>query len=232
MIEISGKWPFVRILGIQEPASTLFSILNFLSNYFFGYRVLRRKLRYGVHPLYYMWLIFCLISMNAWIWSTIFHTRDKPLTEIFDYIAAISLVFAQFACCLIRVGYRTPYRGLSNLAVLFLFTFFLYHAHYLLFIKMDFGYNMMVNMIVGLLNVICWLVWSVWKLSLGRVYVWRCALSVILTMIFVALELADFPPIAWIIDAHSLWHFSTIFLPILWYRFVVDDSNHLLRYAN
>ena len=169
--------------------------------------------------------------MNAWIWSTLFHTRDKPLTETLDYIAAISLVFAQFACCLIRVGYRTPYQGLANLAVLFLFTFFLYHAYYLLFIQMDFGYNMMVNIIVGLLNVLCWLVWSAWKLFLGRVYVWKCAISVVLTMVFVGFELADFPPIAWTIDAHSLWHFSTIFLPILWYRFVVDDSNHLLRYA-
>jgi hypothetical protein len=170
--------------------------------------------------------------MNAWIWSTIFHTRDKPLTEIFDYIAAISLVFAQFACCLIRVGYRTKYMRLINLLTLFLLTFFLYHAYYLLFIKMDFGYNMMINIIVGLLNVICWIIWSIFKYSSGRIYVWRCALSVLLAMCFVALELADFPPIGWTIDAHSLWHLSTIILPILWYRFVVDDSNYLLRYPN
>ncbi len=179
-----------------------------------------------------MWMIFCFISMNAWIWSTIFHTRDKSLTEIFDYIAAISLIFAQFACCLIRVGYRTKYMRLINLLTLVLLTFFLYHAYYLLFIKMDFGYNMMVNIIVGLLNVICWLTWSLWKFSVGRVYVWRCALSVLLAMSFVALELADFPPIGWTIDAHSLWHLSTIILPFFWYRFVVDDSNYLLGYSN
>ncbi len=203
-----------------------------MSNYIFGYRVLRRDLLYGVHPLYSMWMIFCLISMNAWIWSTIFHTRDKVLTEIFDYIAAISLVFAQFACCLIRVGYRTRFMGLTNLLTLFLLIFFLYHSHYLLFVKMDFGYNMMINVIIGLLNVICWLAWSIWKFASGRVYVWRCALSVLLAMSFVALELADFPPIGWAIDAHSLWHLSTVILPIFWYRFVVDDSNYLLSYPN
>ena len=232
IVQFHGKWPFVRLFGIQEPASTLFSILNLLSNYFFGYRRLRRHLRLGVHPLYPIWISFCLISMNAWIWSTIFHTRDKPLTETFDYIAAISLVFAQFACCIIRIGFRTRFMRLTYLITLVLFTFFLYHAYYLLFIKMDFGYNMMVNVIIGLLNVICWLIWSIGKFSQGRIYVWRCALSVILTMVFVALELADFPPISWTIDAHSLWHFSTIFLPILWYQFVIDDCNYLLRYPN
>ncbi|CAF1104164.1 unnamed protein product [Adineta steineri] len=231
VVQFHGKWPFVRLFGVQEPASTLFSILNLLSNYLFGYRVLRRYLRYGVHPLYSMWIVFCFICMNAWIWSTIFHTRDKPLTEIFDYIGAISLVFAQFACCLIRVGYRTKYMRLAKLATLFLFCFFIYHAYYLLFIKMDFGYNMTINIIVGLFNVICWLLWSIYHFMSGKIYVWRCALSVVLTMIFVGLELADFPPIGWTIDAHSLWHFSTIFLPILWYRFVVDDSRYLLLHS-
>ncbi|CAF3849123.1 unnamed protein product [Rotaria sp. Silwood1] len=230
--QFHGKWPFIRFLGIQEPASTLFSILNLLSNYIFGYQVLRHYLKYGVHPLYSMWMIFCLISMNAWIWSTIFHTHDKPLTEIFDYIGAISLVFSQFACCIIRVGYRTKYMRLTKLATLFLLIFFLYHAYYLLFIKMDYGYNMKINIIVGILNVICWLLWSIINFISGKIYVWRCAVSVILAMVFAALELTDFVPIAWIIDAHSLWHFFTIFLPILWYRFIVDDSRYLLRYFN
>lgn len=217
---------------MQEPASVLFSILNFLSNYIFGYRVLRKNLRAGVHPLYPMWMIFCLISMNAWIWSTIFHTRDKLLTEIFDYIAAVSLIFSQFACCLIRVGYRTKFMRLINLATFFLLLFFFYHAYYLLFIHMDYGYNMTVNVIVGLMNVICWILWCIYRYSLGYIYVWRCALSVTLAMCFAALELFDFTPIAWTIDAHSLWHCFTIILPYLWYHFVVDDCNYLLRYPN
>lgn len=227
---ILGKWPFIRMFGIQEPASTLFSILNLLSNFFFGYRVLRRSLQSGVYPLYTMWMVFCCISMNAWVWSTIFHARDKPLTEIFDYIGAISLVFSQFACCIIRVGYRTPYAPLSAVATLILFCFFIYHACYLLFVKMDYGYNMMVNITIGVVNVICWVIWSISNFVAGRVYVWRCALAVLLTLAFAALELADFPPIGWIIDAHSLWHFFTIFLPILWYQFIVDDSRYLLSY--
>jgi post-GPI attachment to proteins factor 3 len=225
---VVGKWPFKRFLGIQEPASVLFSILNLLANYFFGYKVLRNKLRRSLHPLYTMWLVFCLISMNAWIWSTVFHTRDTTWTEIFDYIAALSLVFSQFACCLIRVSYHTRHRRYTYTAVLLLTGFFLYHAYYLLFIHMDFSYNMKVNIFIGLLNVICWLLWSLINILSSRTYVWPCTLSVTLAMLCASLELIDFPPIASTIDAHSLWHLSTIILPILWYRFVVDDAKYLL----
>ncbi|CAF0739572.1 unnamed protein product [Didymodactylos carnosus] len=128
--QFHGKWPFIRLFGIQEPASTLFSIANFISHYYYGFRVIRKRLQYRVHPLYNVWLCFSIVALNAWIWSAIFHTRDKPFTEKMDYICAI--------------------------------------------------------------------------------------------------ELLDFEPIAWIIDAHSLWHFSTIILPLLWYQFVIDDSNYLL----
>lgn len=33
-------------------------------------------------------------------------------------------------------------------------------------------------------------------------------------------EVMDFPPLMWIIDAHSLWHFATAGLPFLFYRYV------------
>lgn len=28
-----GKWPFLRLLGMQEPASVLFSLLNFFAHF-------------------------------------------------------------------------------------------------------------------------------------------------------------------------------------------------------
>lgn len=41
------------------------------------------------------------------------------------------------------------------------------------------------------------------------------------------LQLLDFPPILWLLDAHSLWHFSTIPLPLFWYRCVSYQNNNL-----
>lgn len=32
------------------------------------------------------------------------------------------------------------------------------------------------------------------------------------------LELLDFPPLFWVLDAHALWHISTVPLNILFYR--------------
>lgn len=30
--------------------------------------------------------------MNAWFWSTAFHSRDIPITEFMDYFGAFSIV--------------------------------------------------------------------------------------------------------------------------------------------
>jgi hypothetical protein len=41
----------------------------------------------------------------------------------------------------------------------------------------------------------------------------------------IMLEILDFVPIFWTIDAHGLWHLSTICIPLFWYRFIIDDNN-------
>ena len=39
-----------------------------------------------------------------------------------------------------------------------------------------------------------------------------------------ALELGDFPPLGGHFDAHSLWHFGTAPVTLLWYSFLLDDA--------
>lgn len=50
--------------------------------------------------------------------------------------------------------------------------------------------------------------------------IWKCALAVIILVCLMSLELLDFPPFWWSVDAHSLWHLGTIPIPLLWYRCV------------
>lgn len=57
-----------------------------------------------------------------------------------------------------------------------------------------------------------------------RKYVWKCVAAVVCGSLTVLLELLDFPPLLWVVDAHSLWHLSTVPLPLLWYR-CVDGHN-------
>jgi len=73
-----GKWAFWRFLGIQEPASMFFSILN-LWAHVRGGRRLQKRIQEG-HPMRPYYLGFTLINVNVWIWSTIFHTRGIMLT--------------------------------------------------------------------------------------------------------------------------------------------------------
>ncbi|KAK2148323.1 hypothetical protein LSH36_502g01026 [Paralvinella palmiformis] len=62
-----------------------------------------------------------------------------------------------------------------------------------------------------------WLTWC----ALNRrkqPHVWRSAVVGLCSSLLLMLELGDFPPLFWVIDAHAIWHAGTIPLPILWYR--------------
>ncbi|XP_029428018.1 post-GPI attachment to proteins factor 3 isoform X4 [Rhinatrema bivittatum] len=74
-----GKWPFSRFLFFQEPASAFASLLNGLANF-----IMLNRYRASVppsSPMYHTCVAFACVSLNAWIWSTVFHTRDTDVTE-------------------------------------------------------------------------------------------------------------------------------------------------------
>lgn len=68
-----GKWPFWRFAGMQEPASVVFSLFN-LWSHFAGFKKVQRKLPES-HPMRRFYLLWSVLSMNAWFWSAVFHTR-------------------------------------------------------------------------------------------------------------------------------------------------------------
>jgi hypothetical protein len=68
-----GKWPFWRVFGMQEPASVLFSLLNLYAHWA-GAQKFRRRVPED-QPLRKYYLAYAYVSMNAWFWSAVFHTR-------------------------------------------------------------------------------------------------------------------------------------------------------------
>lgn len=70
-----GKWPFWRFAGAQEPASVVFSLLNFWAHAH-GARQMRRYIP-DSHPMKQYFISSAFVSMNAWIWSAVFHTRGS-----------------------------------------------------------------------------------------------------------------------------------------------------------
>lgn len=54
-----GKWPFVRLLGVQEPASMVFSVLN-LAAHWRGIAWFRKRVRPD-SPMFNVWHAFCAV---------------------------------------------------------------------------------------------------------------------------------------------------------------------------
>ncbi|XP_074622399.1 post-GPI attachment to proteins factor 3-like isoform X1 [Acropora palmata] len=220
-----GKWPFVRFLGIQEPASVFFSIFNAVGH-ILGWRRLRSCVPSTDYDMHWVWKIYFVISLNAWLWSAVFHTRDLIWTEKMDYFCATSLVmFSLFGCLMRVIGLQNK---ISCICVgLFLLCLFSGHVFYLAFIKFDYGYNMKFNVTIGIINLCSWLSWC-YKNYHQQGYVWKCALLNITTFLLLGLELGEFPPILWILDAHALWHLGTAPICYFWYSFLLDDAKQQL----
>ncbi|ORY83650.1 Mn2+ homeostasis protein Per1 [Protomyces lactucae-debilis] len=227
--QFHGKWPFHRVLGIQEPASVLFSILN-------GYVHVRglRKVRAQVSsafPMRRFYVIFAYVGMNAWLWSTIFHIRDFNFTEKMDYFSAGAYVLYGLFYAVIQVFqlYKRPsYHLFLVIWAAVCLVCYLAHIGYLTFVIFDYGYNMLANVVVGSLHGLIWLFYSLCKGHLspkspahGRVAK-QPAPIVLMLACAMALELLDFSPWFFMIDAHSLWHLATIPITAMWYNFLVS----------
>ncbi|XP_053688104.1 post-GPI attachment to proteins factor 3 [Sabethes cyaneus] len=218
-----GKWPFIRALGLQEPASVFFSMTNFYTHYSM-LKKFRREVRPD-SPMYTLWHVFSYICLNAWIWSTVFHARDFPITELFDYAFAYSMVLASFYCMVMRMIHRkTKYlRALFSVLCL---VFFVNHFSYLSVGRFDYAYNMKANIVTGMTGAAGWIFWCFLQRRKRR-YVWKCFLFIVLATSSLLLEINDFPPIFWAFDAHSLWHLITAPLTVLFYSFIIDDCRSL-----
>ncbi|KAM9837517.1 post-GPI attachment to proteins factor 3 [Aulostomus maculatus] len=223
--QFHGKWPFVRFLCFEEPASALASLLN-------GLACLLMLLRYRStvprqSPMYHTINAFSLVSLNAWFWSTVFHTRDTFLTEKMDYFCATAVIlYSIYLCCVRTLGLRHP--GVSSIVGVVLILVFTSHVSYLTFVSFDYGYNMAANTTIGMVNLLWWLCWC-WKNRRTLPYWWKCGLVVLLLHGLALLELLDFPPLLWVLDAHAIWHLSTIPVHFLFYSFLIDDSLYLLN---
>lgn len=60
---------------MQEPASVAFSVLNLWAQVQGNSRI-RTQIPAG-HPMKPYYIVWSLVSMNAWLWSSVFHTRGE-----------------------------------------------------------------------------------------------------------------------------------------------------------
>ena len=49
-----------------------------------------------------VWSVYAALSVNAWVWSSVFHSRDTRTTEVLDYFSADALLFFALFASLVR----------------------------------------------------------------------------------------------------------------------------------
>ena len=225
-----GKWPFVRVLGAQEPASVLFSILNLVANLYCFTAILNTiktttsctKQWWRLFPV--LWLIHFALSSNAWLWSSVFHCRDTRITERFDYFSAGALVAFNLFLSVCRVSGRVQtVTGLASLGVP-IALLYVWHVFRMQTVLFDYGFHVALCIGAGAVQTVTWAVWALGSKA-GKAHPGRTALLTFMVTLNVAmlLEVLDFPPVWRVVDAHSLWHAATAPLTVLWFKFVAAD---------
>lgn len=232
---------------MQEPASVLFSLMNFYAHYR-GYYSLRQYVSLE-NPMKDYYRVWSLVNMNAWIWSSVFHTRDTPFTEKMDYFSAGFAILYSLFYTVLRLFHlysRSPYLIPWLLLCL---TLYISHISYLsLSPRFDYSYNILANLIIGLIHNALWVIFAIPNSPLHRPistitpnshldekfnspprrykasHASKALLFTLLTTLATSLELLDFPPLYRILDAHALWHLSTVPIVAFWYGFLIEDG--------
>jgi hypothetical protein len=231
--QFHGKWPFRRLLGIQEPLSVLFSLMN-LYGHLRGLKSLRRNLPHA-YPLARFYRCFAYIGIICWTCSAIFHTRDFILTERLDYFGAGANVLYGLYYCPVRIFrlYRPRHGKILKLWSYACLSAYFAHVYYLQFIEWSYTYNMAANIVVGSLTNVLWIAFSVYRYRrLRRVWTMWPAMVVAWLIFAMSLELLDFAPLLDALDAHALWHAATVIPVIWWYRFLVMDARMDVEYLS
>ncbi|KAJ6358439.1 hypothetical protein OIU76_000196 [Salix suchowensis] len=225
---IMGNGLFHRAYGFQEPVSVALSALN-LAIQFHGWVSFFILIYYKL-PLtpskktYYeytgLWHIYGILSMNLWFWSAVFHSRDVELTEKLDCSSAVALLGFSLILAVLR-AFSMRDEAARVMVSAPIIAFVTTHILYLNFFNLDYGLNMKVCVAMGVAQLLIWAVWASATRHPSRFKLWVAVIGGGLAML---LEIYDFPPYQGYVDAHALWHATTIPLTYLWWSFAKDDA--------
>lgn len=132
-----------------------------------------------------------------------------------DYYSAILVIICSLYCIIHKSLKEYSIDASLRLAIPFL-SFYAYHVGYLHFVHFDYGYNMQANIILGLCSTLCWLHWC-FRHRHNRPHVRKCFLILVYINLTLLLELYDFVPLMFTFDSHSIWHLSTVPVPLWWF---------------
>uniref|UniRef100_A0A0D3BN42 Post-GPI attachment to proteins factor 3 n=1 Tax=Brassica oleracea var. oleracea TaxID=109376 RepID=A0A0D3BN42_BRAOL len=146
--------------------------------------------------------------------------EDVDITKRLDYSSAIAVLGFSLIVSILRtfhVGVDAA-RVMVSAPVLALVTT---HVLYINFYKLYYGWNMIVCVAMGVAQLFLWARCAAVSRHPSN---WKLWVVVIASGLAMLLEIYDFPPYGGYFDAHSIWHFATVPLTILWRSFIRDDA--------
>lgn len=212
-------------LGMQEPASCIFSFAGFLihlDNYFKFRAIVSR---YKTYP--YAWCIdtYHFLWMFTAFSAFLFHWHETKLNEKADYYGVLCACYfgVWFGC--MRLFHMRPDSTLAIVIGAPVFMLVSYVMYYMNTVVFDYGYH----------NKVCAIGLVLHAIFLGSISIRdRRAVHARYTIYTHALlfscssfELLDFKPILQIFDGHSLWHLSSIPVAALLFEFFRADPEYL-----
>lgn len=159
-VQFFGKWPHIRMFGMQEPMSVIFSLLNLIVQ-IHASRSLFLKGIPPNFPLRGVYRTHTRIAMMAWIASCVFHARDVWWTERWDYFSAAMLLLSGFFLTVCRIFQIQPNTPLFKRFRWTLVGAWVLHVLYLLsHVRLDYSYNMLACTLLGVVHNLLWLAYA------------------------------------------------------------------------
>jgi hypothetical protein len=224
VLKYFGHWPFERYWGLEEPASVVFSILNFIPHLAYLVEIFFKSSETNTNSdRHYMftWLQFYALSAcNAWFASTLFHSHKTSTTTLYDYMSALVFLTCGLGVCVRRLlGQKASGRLVWTIAISVVsLCGCRLRAMWIGTVSFD---SHMQACIALVIVTTCF--WTLWIFLSGdsspqsRRHRGLCLLCQVWLLLASALEVFDFPPFWRTFDAHSLWHAATVPLGFLWY---------------
>ena len=159
-VQFFGKWPHVRLLGMQESLSVLFSLLNLLVQLDAFAGAFGPALP-NTYPLRHVYRNHLRIASVAWVASAVFHARDLWWTERLDYFSAAAVLLSGLFLSVARLLHLQPDTRLYRRVLGAFVGAWVLHVLYLLSHKrFDYSYNMAACTCVGVVHNSLWLAYA------------------------------------------------------------------------
>lgn len=165
VVQFYGKWPFVRVFGMQEVASVAFSVANLMASYRNWPLLHKQYKKHGPNSdaatMYCQYMALVAVSVVGWTFSTLFHCRDNGATEVLDYFGAAGIVLANFNAIFVRYfglfrAHNASKRRLFHTGLAAVFVLHCWKLHR----KWDYQYNMTFGVCFGLAALALWMLHS------------------------------------------------------------------------